>query len=53
MAQLLPQAHANSDAYFEGGYRLILWDCLWAFGVACWLLWTRLSVRMRNHPNCS
>ncbi|MDE2196402.1 MAG: M48 family metallopeptidase [Gammaproteobacteria bacterium] len=48
MAHLPPQAMARSDAYFEGGYWLILWDCLWALGVAWLLLGTRLSKRMRD-----
>ncbi|HEY8681754.1 MAG TPA: M48 family metallopeptidase [Rhodanobacter sp.] len=48
MAQLSPQARANSDAYFEGGYWLVLWDCLWALGIAWLLLGTRLSARMRD-----
>jgi STE24 endopeptidase len=48
MAELSPQARAKSDAYFEGGYWLILWDLLVALGVAWLLLGTRLSVRMRD-----
>jgi STE24 endopeptidase len=48
MAQLSPQARARSDAYFEGGYWLVLWDCLWAVGIAWLLLGSRLSVRMRD-----
>src|SRR5262245_39918373 len=28
LAQLSPEARAKSDAYFEGGYWLILWDFL-------------------------
>ena len=48
MAQLSPQARANSDAYFEGGYWLVLWDVLVVLGVAWLLLGTRLSVRMRD-----
>jgi STE24 endopeptidase len=48
MAELTPAQRANSDAYFEGGYWLILWDCLWALGVAWLLLGTRLSARMRD-----
>ncbi|MGH8306706.1 MAG: M48 family metallopeptidase [Gammaproteobacteria bacterium] len=48
IAQLSPAARARSDAYFQGGYWLILWDCLWALGVAWLLLGTRLSARMRN-----
>ncbi len=48
MAQLSPAARARSDAYFEGGYWLILWDCLWALAVTWLLLGTRLSAHMRN-----
>ena len=48
MAELSPQARAKSDAYFEGGYWLILWDLLIALGVAWLLLGTRLSARMRD-----
>jgi STE24 endopeptidase len=48
MAELTPAQRANSDAYFEGGYWLILWDLLVALGVAWLLLGTRLSARMRN-----
>jgi len=48
MAELTPAQRANSDAYFEGGYWLILWDCLWGLGIAWLLLGTQLSARMRN-----
>ncbi len=48
MAQLSPQQRAKSDAYFEGGYWLTLWDLLWVLGVAWLLLGTRLSTRMRD-----
>src|SRR5574337_577882 len=48
MAELTPAQRANSDAYFEGGYWLILWDLLVALGVAWLLLGSRLSARMRN-----
>lgn len=48
MAQLSPQQRANSDAYFEGGYWLLLWDVLIALGLAWLLLGTRLSARMRD-----
>ena len=41
-------ARAKSDAYFEGGYWLILWDALYAMGVALILLFTRLSAGMRS-----
>ena len=48
MSELSPAQRAKSDAYFEGGYWLILWDLLVALGVAWLLLGTRLSAWMRN-----
>ena len=48
MAELSPAQRANSDAYFEGGYWLILWDLLVGLAVAWLLLGTGLSARMRN-----
>jgi STE24 endopeptidase len=48
MAQLSPEAHARSDAYFEGGYWLLLWGLLYGLVVAWLLLGTRLSARMRE-----
>jgi STE24 endopeptidase len=48
MATLSPAAVARSNAYFEGGYWLLLWDCLVALLLAWLLLRTRLSVRMRE-----
>ncbi|WEN14035.1 M48 family metallopeptidase [Rhodanobacter sp. AS-Z3] len=48
MAELSPAQRASSDAYFEGGYWLILWDLLVGLAVAWLLLGTRLSARMRN-----
>ncbi|HET7923036.1 MAG TPA: M48 family metallopeptidase [Gammaproteobacteria bacterium] len=48
MAKLSPEAKAKSDAYFEGGYWLILWSFLYGIGVAWLLLGTRLSARMRD-----
>jgi STE24 endopeptidase len=48
LAQLSPAARAKSDAYFEGGYWLILWDFL-AGAVVAWLfLGTRLSTGIRD-----
>ena len=38
----------RSDAYFEGGYWLLLWNLLWGLAVAGLLLGTRLSARMRD-----
>jgi len=46
--QLSPEARARSDAYFEGGYWLLLWDFL-AVAVGAWLfLGTRLSTGLRD-----
>jgi STE24 endopeptidase len=38
----------KSDAYFEGGYWLLLWNLLWGLGVAALLLSGRRSARIRN-----
>ena len=46
--RLTPEKKQKSDAYFEGGYWLQLWDFLYGTGVALLLLGTRLSVRMRD-----
>ena len=48
MANLSTQARTRSDAYFQGGYWLILWDLLIALAVSWLLLGSRLSARMRN-----
>jgi STE24 endopeptidase len=42
------EKRAKSDAYFEGGYWLILWNLLYGLGVAGLLLWSGLSARMRS-----
>src|SRR5689334_81329 len=39
---------ARSDAYFEGGYCLILWNFLVTAAIALLLLTTRLSARIRD-----
>lgn len=39
---------ARSDAYFEGGYWLQLWDFLLSSAIVIFLLHTRLSARMRD-----
>jgi STE24 endopeptidase len=39
---------ARSDAYFEGGYWLLLWGLLYGLGVAWLFLGTGLSARMRD-----
>lgn len=43
-----PNEKARSDAYFEGGYWLILWDFLVGAAIALLLLTTRLSARIRD-----
>lgn len=45
----LPAAdRARSDAYFEGGYWLILWNALYTIAVMAMLLWSGLSARLGN-----
>ncbi len=48
LARLSPEQRTRSDAYFEGGYWLTLWQFLWGLGVAWLFLGTRLSARMRD-----
>lgn len=48
LAKLSPEAMARSDAYFEGGYWLLLWGFLYGIAVAWLLLATGLSARMRD-----
>jgi STE24 endopeptidase len=48
MAMIPPEATARSNAYFEGGYWLILWDFLYGSAVALLLLNLRWSARMRG-----
>jgi len=48
LARLSPAARAKSDAYFEGGYWLILWDFLAGLVVAWAFLGTRISARVRD-----
>src|SRR5437879_8729472 len=38
----------KSDAYFEGGYWLILWNFLLAAAISVFLLTSRISARMRD-----
>jgi STE24 endopeptidase len=45
---LTPDQKAKSDAYFEGGYWLILWDFLWVSAIYLLLLQTGLSAKMRD-----
>ena len=48
LAQIPPAAREKSDAYFEGGYWLILWDFLYGVAIALLLLNLRWSAAMRN-----
>ncbi|HZF26149.1 MAG TPA: M48 family metallopeptidase [Steroidobacteraceae bacterium] len=47
LAMLDPEQRARSDAYFEGGYWLQLWQFLYSAGVLVLILWRGWSVRMR------
>lgn len=46
--RLQGEARAKSDAYFEGGYWLLLWNLLYGLVVAWLLLSTRISARIRE-----
>lgn len=46
---LTPEQRAKSDAYFEGGYWLQLWQLLYGIGISAVLLASGLSRRMRDH----
>jgi STE24 endopeptidase len=46
--ELPAEALARSNAYFEGGYWLQLWDFLWGAAVLFALLRTGLSAKMRD-----
>jgi STE24 endopeptidase len=48
LAQIPPEARTRSDAYFEGGYWLVLWDFLYACALYWILLHFRISAGMRN-----
>jgi len=48
LAQIPADKTARSDAYFEGGYWLILWDFLYGIVIALLLLNLRWSARMRD-----
>lgn len=48
MAMMPPEAVARSNAYFEGGYWLILWGFFYASAVSLLLLNLRWSARMRD-----
>jgi len=48
LAEIPAESRARSDAYFEGGYWLILWDFLYGVVVALLLLNLRWSAKMRD-----
>ncbi|HTK80549.1 MAG TPA: M48 family metallopeptidase [Rhizomicrobium sp.] len=48
LATVKGEARERSDAYFEGGYWLLLVDTAYAVLVAALLLWLRISARMRD-----
>jgi Zn-dependent protease with chaperone function len=48
LATLPPDKKARSDAYFEGGYWLDLWDTLWSAGVFILLMYAGWSARLRD-----
>src|SRR6202158_3742336 len=48
LAQIPADKTARSDAYFEGGYWLTLWDFLYGVVIALLLLNLRWSARMRD-----
>jgi STE24 endopeptidase len=48
MGMMPPAAAARSNAYFEGGYWLVLWDFLYGAAISLVLLNLRWSARMRD-----
>ncbi|MCH8684492.1 M48 family metallopeptidase [Pedomonas mirosovicensis] len=48
LATVSGEARAKSDAYFEGGYWMLLWGTLWALAVAWVLLRFGISARVRG-----
>jgi STE24 endopeptidase len=48
LAEMPAEARAKSDAYFEGGYWLLLWDFLYVVAASLILLNLRWSAKMRD-----
>lgn len=48
LARIGAKDKARSDAYFEGGYALLVVDLVYTLVVAGLLLWLRISCRMRD-----
>jgi STE24 endopeptidase len=46
--QMSPEQKARSNAYFEGGYWIQLWEFLWTAGIALLLLQSRWSAKLRD-----
>ncbi len=48
LATVPKEKREKSDAYFEGGYWLILWNFLLVAGISIFLLASRISARLRD-----
>ena len=48
LATVPKDERAKSDAYFEGGYWLLLWNFLLTVAIAVFLLVSRISARLRD-----
>ncbi len=48
LATVPADKRAKSDAYFEGGYWLILWNFLMSAAISLFLLWSGFSARLRD-----
>lgn len=48
LALIPPDAKARSDAYFEGGYWLLLWELLYGVAISLIILNFRWSAKMRD-----
>ncbi len=48
LAMLSPEQRARSDAYFEGGYWLQLWQFLYTIAVLALVLWRGWAVKLRD-----
>ena len=51
MGMIPPEATARSNAYFEGGYWLLLWDFVYGAAISLLLLNLRWSARMRSRSS--
>src|SRR5713101_163797 len=53
LATVPREKREKSDAYFEGGYWLILWSFLLAAAISIFLLTSRVSARTRDFAECA